>query len=94
MNPASAPSASIPRAATSVATRIRSRPLLKDCITWVRMSCFMSPCSPAALKPLRLRYSVSSSTIFLVLQNTTDRLGSWYCSSRFSTSILAPEGVR
>ena len=63
----------MPRAATSVATSTERRPILKSLITLLRRFCVISPCSDAAEKPQPARYSVSSSTMRRVLQNTSER---------------------
>ncbi len=59
---------SIPRAATSVATRKRRRPALIFPITRSRSFCARSPLISSASKPRRLSAAVTRCTSALVLQ--------------------------
>ena len=83
----------MPLAATSVAIRMLHLPFLKLFMTCVRCICFISPCRPTAAKPRFCRASVSSSTIFLVLQNTIEETGFFDASSRCRASVFLPIGT-
>lgn len=63
-------STSIPRAATSVATRTRTLPFLKSSSARLRCPCDLSPWMASAVNPSILSAALSSSAPSLVLANT------------------------
>ena len=79
-----------PRAATSVATNIRTLPLAKRTRVWSRSRCSKSPCNAIALCPTSFSASQTNWQSFLVLQNTTQDDG-WYTLSRRCNSEIFPD---
>ena len=67
---------SMPRAATSVATRTRSSPALIRFMTASRAACVISPWIMSASISLRCRKRVTKRTSSRVLQNTSAESGS------------------
>ena len=80
---------SIPRAATSVATRKRRRPSRVADITRSRSFWGRSPLSHAASKPWRWRAPATRSVSSFVLQKTTALSGSSTSIIRSSAPILS-----
>ncbi len=73
---------SMPRAATSVATRTRSAPALMRPMASSRAAWLRSPEMASASRPARCRKPVTKRTSSLVLQKTMALSGSSYSSTR------------
>ena len=99
---------SMPRAATSVATKILQRPLRKSIKVRLRQPCGISPCKQLAAKPFSYNSSASCSLITLVEVKIThwsilasrkiwsSRRFLWRMSSQYSScsSILPCSSTR